>query len=34
VDNTVAARLATLGENLPVELLKLTLPDDGQETDM
>jgi vacuolar-type H+-ATPase subunit E/Vma4 len=27
VDNTVAARLATLGENLPVELLKMTLPE-------
>lgn len=27
VDNTVASRLATLRENLPVELLKLTLPD-------
>jgi len=27
VDNTVAARLHTLGEDLPVELLKMTLPD-------
>ena len=32
VDNTVAARLETLAENLPVELLKMTLPDKGQET--
>ncbi len=34
VDNTVAARLETLGEDLPVELLKMTLPDTGHEPDL
>jgi vacuolar-type H+-ATPase subunit E/Vma4 len=34
VDNTVAARLETLAENLPVELLKMTLPDTGHEPDL
>jgi vacuolar-type H+-ATPase subunit E/Vma4 len=33
VDNTVAARLGTLAENLPVELLKMTLPASGQKPD-